>query len=251
MNTEMHNLYSNFKKRVYSFSSSSSSSWSLSSPSSSSSSSPYDASCDVDTHPPGGDSIQMLYLISNMMSVFEDKNDNHDDHTLIYWPQKLDESSIRTCIIDRQFERTNTQNVFHIVDSRILTKNLETTSSSSSSSPVMVFTQCSCSNHRQDMIFDWNEFIPGDFVKTLYHYFLNHPHYSTPLTSLSPTYSIKLEEPTPVIESLPQLDSILNKYLSHDRIRNTVNSSSSSSIIIKPLVLHNDINEEEFNTIKV
>jgi hypothetical protein len=219
MNTEMRNLYGNFKKRIFA----------------------YDAIMSPSPSPPHpyDNSTQMLYLISNMMSEC-----GSDDNVLIYWPlQSDDDSMIKTCIVDRQFECTNTNNVFHIVDSRILAQNLTFTP------PSLSFTPCSCSNHRQELVFDWNEFIPSDFIKTLYHHFLNHPIYSTALTSLSPTYSINLDSTQCALqqESSESFEWIMTKYLSHDRIR----TATATQIAIKPLMLQNDIDQEQFDTIKV
>lgn len=242
MDTRLLILYSNFKKRVYSYATLSAP-WSPSSSSSSSSSSPFPSSSDDSSSTSSMDElpIQMLYLISNMMSIFED--DREDDNILLYWPYKQDESYIKTCIVDRQFERTNIKNDFHLVHYQVLMKNLSSSSSSSS----LEFTQCSCSNHRNDLVFDWNEFIPSVFVKTLYNHLLNNPLYKETLSySRHPSVYATEEHDAP---SIPW-EELTGEFLTHERIR-TMEIPVTTTVSIKPMTLPEDITIESFDTMQV
>ncbi len=222
----MRNLYMNFKKRVLSF---------VPEEDSSASSSPSSDNENIDVTP---GSPHMLYLISNMMSIYQEGVEKQAN-TLIYWPFKQDEWSIRSCSVDCRFERTNVKNVFHLVNIEVLKQHLQ---KSPSSNTLLQFKPCVCHNHRHDIVFDWQEFIPYDFVNTLYQHLLHDPIHGSTLFTLSSSYSIKL----------PTTERIFKKYLSFDRLRRE-HGQTQYSVYIKPMNLSENVkqNQELFDTFKV
>jgi hypothetical protein len=169
----------------------------------------------------------MLYLISNMMAVYTHyvKEEGYKEkEILIYWPHQQGESYVRTCIIDYNFERTNVNNVFHLVHSHVLSNQLISSHSTKSG---LKFKECTCNNHHHhcgteeedegNLSFDWTEFISYDFVRTLYYHFLNHPQHHSLLTSLS-AYAFLIPSSPPPSNVTFIVQQIMEKYYSTQRL---------------------------------
>jgi hypothetical protein len=242
-------LYKEFKKRVLAYPNTLLQISSQFSPSysSSPSSSPCSPSSNMETFY----KRSILYLISNMMSVYhhnEEESIEFDrNEILIYWPYEQDEFTTKTCIIDYNFERTNVNNVFFIVNRDHLTQQLIKTPDG------VQFSSCSCNNHKKDLDFVSSEFIPYQFVTTLYHYFLNHPHYEPLLASISSyAYLIPSSPPPPNISFI--IEKIMEKYFSSNRLKDSSSSKVQPKMLLKGMNLSSHVIQKKdklFDTTKV